>query len=111
LANQKQVNYHKEVSAVVLLAVAILFGAAYYWPSAKTGWLGHLLYDLGRGLFGVAAFLLPPLLLFFAIEFLLGRNQRKANVRMTFVAGLILATTAVLHLVTVDQLVLQARFV
>jgi len=110
LANQKQVNYHKEVSVVVLLAVAILFGAAYYWPSAKTGWLGHLLYDLGRGLFGVAAFLLPPLLLFFAIEFLLGRNQRKSNVRMTFVAGLILATTAVLHLVTVDQLVLQARF-
>jgi len=110
LANRKPVNHHKEVTAVVLLAVAILFGAAYYWPSAKTGWLGHLLYDLGHGLFGVAAYLLPPLLLFFAIEFLLGRNQRKANYRMTFVVGLVLAVTAVLHLVTVDQLVLQGRF-
>lgn len=110
MASRKPVNHRKELSAVVLLAVAILFGAAYYWPSAKTGWLGRLLYDLGCGLFGVAAYLLPPLLLFFAIEFLLGRNQRKANYRMTFVAGLILAVTAVLHLVTVDQLVLQARF-
>lgn len=110
MASRKQVNHHKEVTAVVLLAVAILFGAAYYWPSAKTGWLGHLLYDLGRGLLGVAAYLLPPLLLFFAIEFLLGHNQRKANERMTFVAGLILSITSVLHLVTVDQLVLQARF-
>ncbi|NCC74947.1 MAG: DNA translocase FtsK [Clostridia bacterium] len=111
MANRKSVNHHKEVSAVVLLAVAILFGAAYYWPSAKTGWLGSVLFDLGHGLFGVAAYLLPPLLLFFAVEFLLGRNQRKANYRMTFVAGLILAVTAVLHLVTVDQLILQGRFV
>ncbi len=111
MANRKPVNHHQELTAVVLLAIAILFGAAYYWPAAKTGWLGGLLYDLGRGLFGVAAYLLPPLLLFFAIEFLLGKNQRQANYRMTFVAGLVLVLTSVLHLVTVDQLVLQARFV
>jgi DNA segregation ATPase FtsK/SpoIIIE-like protein len=110
LSNRQTVNHRQEISSVVFFAVAILFGAAYYWPDAKTGWLGGLLLTIGKGFLGVGAYAVPALLLFISIEFLLGKNIRKANLRATFVTILLISITSVLHLATVDQLALQARF-
>ena len=110
LSNRQSVNHRKEIGAVVIFAVAVLFGAAYYWPAAKTGWLGSLLLTVGKGFFGIGAYAIPVLLLFIAVEFLLGKNIQKANLRSTFVAILLVSITSVLHLATVDQLALQSRF-
>ncbi len=110
MSNRQSVNHRQEIGSIVFFAIAILFGAAYYWPAVKTGWLGELLLNIGKGFLGVGAYAIPGLLLFIAFEFLLGKNVHKANLRATFVAILLISVTSVIHLATVDQIALQTRF-
>jgi S-DNA-T family DNA segregation ATPase FtsK/SpoIIIE len=110
LTNRSPVNHHREITAILLLAAAALFSVACYLPASRTGWLGSLLLELARGLFGVGAYALPPLLSFFAVEFLLCRNNHRTEERMTFVALLLIVIFAFLHVLTVDQQALQSRF-
>lgn len=110
MAKKKKVNHQREIGALFALAAAILMGVAYYWPGAQAGWLGRMALALGRGLFGVGAFILPPLMLFMAVEFVFGGQPRRANLRTILVSSLLVVLVSAIHLFAVDQLVLQARF-
>lgn len=107
---KKKIDHTREIKALFALAAAILMGVAYYWPGAQAGWLGRTALDLGRGFFGFGAYTLPPLMLFFAFEFLLGGNLKRANLRSLFVTGILVSLFAFVHLLFVDQSLLQLRF-
>ena len=110
MAKKKKVNHQREIRALFALAAAVLMGVAYYWPGAQAGWLGRVALAFGRGLFGVGAFVLPPMMLFMAVEFVFGGQPRRANLRTSLVSSLLVVLVSAIHLLAVDQFVLQARF-
>lgn len=107
---QLKTNHQREIKALFIFAAAILLGVAYYWPGAQAGWLGRTALNLGKGFLGVGAYTLPLLMLFLAIEFVFGGNVRRANLRAIFVSGALLTLTSFLHLLLVDQALLQPLF-
>ena len=62
-------NKRHEITGVLLFAVAVLLSVSYYIPSAATGLLGQIFLNLGRGLIGVPAYILPAFFVYGALVF------------------------------------------
>jgi DNA segregation ATPase FtsK/SpoIIIE-like protein len=105
-----KIDKRREISGIILFAVAALLAVAYYWPDAGSGWLGNLLVTIGRGFFGHLAFALPLMLIFVGIEQRAATNRKRAHLRSLLVGLMLISVAAIFHLVTVDQLALQSQF-
>ncbi len=91
-----------EITGILCLAIALLFGISYYLPKASTGFLGAFFYTVGRGLFGITAYALPVLFIYFAGEVFLGRFCQASKRRLVHVIVLLMLIAAMLQLFAVD---------
>lgn len=98
-----RVDHRKEISAVIYLAAAIILGIFYYLPSGRESWLGNVLLNGGRGLIGIAALVLPVLLLYMALDYFLEKSIRITRLRFTYVFLLIIGIAALMQCVTVES--------
>lgn len=102
------VNHKREVTGVVFLAFAVIFGISYYLPDAATGILGLVLRLVGKGLFGVTAYALPVLLIYAAIDFILEKRSDIAPKRVLSVLFVLLAISAVFPVITIERSTVEA---
>ena len=108
----RKVSRVYEALALATFALAILAALTIYPPVPYTGVLGKTLAQLSKGLFGVVAFLLPPLLLLFTADLLLNKRRQLTLWRVwhyTFLALLIGALAQVITVPLADFLSFAAR--
>lgn len=102
----KQQNFQtkktREITGLVLLALAVFLAVAYYLPGARTGALGVFFLRIGRGLFGPLAYALPVLLVYCALEIWLEKQPVFTRMRMLNVLVLSFLLSALLHIATID---------
>ncbi len=101
--NEARFSKGREVSGIVLLAMALFFGIAYYVPSASTGIIGEIFLGFGRGMLGVTAFVLPALFLYTALEYLISREARISKSRVSHVFILIVIIACLMHAFTIPS--------
>lgn len=92
----------REITGVIFLAVAVLLSVSYYIPSAATGVLGTVFLGLGRGLLGVAAYVLPALFLYGAFEFLRGEPRARSLRKLNHVFVMLMLAAALIQLFALD---------
>ena len=97
-----RIDHKKEINGLLYLAVAVLLAVSYYFPGIRTGWLGNLLYNGGRGLFGVVALALPVVFLYMALDYFLEKKLTITRLRFTYVLVTVIAVASVLQILTAD---------
>jgi len=102
------VNTKREINGVFYLALAVILGVAFYLPAGRSGWIGQVLLNGGRGLFGVTALALPALFAYMAIDYLLEKDMSVTRRRFTYVLILMIGSAAMLHLLTTDLQAVRA---
>jgi DNA segregation ATPase FtsK/SpoIIIE-like protein len=105
---QKRIDHKREITGVFYIAVAVLLAVAFYSPGSRSGMIGHFLLMAGKGLVGSAALALPAIFFYMAIDYLLEKQIRRSRLRFTCVLLFLVGLAALLHLLTVDQSVLQS---
>lgn len=80
----------RDINGIVFLAIAVFLAFAYYFDASTTGVLGSLFLGLGKGLFGAAAYALPPLFLFAAVDYFLDKTDVHASRRLWHIMVLLL---------------------
>ena len=101
------VNHRREVTGVVFLAFAIILGVSFYLPEAATGFIGDILRQTGKGLFGVCAYAIPLLCMYSALDFFWEKRVNVAPRRVQYVLLLLLAASAILPVITVNISILK----
>ncbi len=81
-----------DINGVVFLALALFLAFAYYFDAGTTGILGQLFLGMGKGLFGAAAYALPPIFLYMSIDYFIEKKNERASNRIKHL--LILLTLA-----------------
>ncbi len=99
-----KVNHKHEINGILYLVVAALFGVAYYAPGAM-GVLGNVLLDGGRGLLGMAAYALPVIFAYMAIDYFLEKQMKITRLRFTHVFLFLVGSAAMMQILSVDQAV------
>ncbi|MHB8962581.1 MAG: FtsK/SpoIIIE family DNA translocase [Saccharofermentanales bacterium] len=92
----KKVDSKKEITGIFYLAAALIFAAAFYLGDV-TGSVGRILRGGGHGLFGVAAYALPAILLYMALDYFIEREGRVTRIRMFYVTILMITASAIIH--------------
>ena len=99
---RENANSKHEVTGVILFAVAILLGLSYYLPKSVTGFLGEFLRGIGTGLIGVAAYFIPVILLYAAVDFFIESRPGVATGRVRAVLILMVCVASILAVCTVS---------
>ena len=87
--DEKYAQKH-EVTGVLLFAFAVLLGLSYYLPMSLTGSLGRFLRGIGTGLIGVAAYAIPLILIYAAVDCFIEKRPGVAHIRVRSVLMLLL---------------------
>ncbi len=101
------VDHKREIYGVFYLATALILALAYYLPN-RAGQLGELLRDAGFGLLGVVAWALPVLFVYMCLDYFLESHLRVTWMRFTYVLLLMMTTSTLLHLFTVNPAAFEA---
>ena len=96
------IDRKREINGVLYLAAAVILAVAFYLPAGRSGWLGQLIVAGGRGLVGMAALALPVVFVYMAVDYLLEEHLRVTRQRYTFVLLLLIASAALMHVLTID---------
>lgn len=102
------IDRKKEINGVLYLAAAVILAVAFYLPAVRSGWLGRLIVESGRGLLGAAAMALPVVFVYMAIDYMLEQHLRVTRQRFTYVLVLLVAAAALMHLLTIETAVFRA---
>ena len=97
-----------EVTGVLLFAVAVLLGLSYYLPLSLTGSLGRFLRGIGTGLIGVAAYAIPLILIYAAVDYFIEKRPGVAPLRVRSVLMLLISIAAILAVCTVSPTYVKA---
>lgn len=92
----------REVTGLVLFFCAIALILMYYLPASITGVVGAFFRNLGFGLLGDAAFVIPLYLVYAAIDFFVEKRPGVARVRVRSIILLMVFVAALLALFTMD---------
>jgi DNA segregation ATPase FtsK/SpoIIIE, S-DNA-T family len=98
----RSVDKRREISGIIYLATAIILAVAFFMPEERSGFLGRILSHTGQWLLGVAAFSLPFLLAYMAIDHFFEKNKQVTRRRLTYVVLLLIGVATLLHLLTTD---------
>lgn len=101
-ASQKaaQQKPHREAAAIVLFAVALLLAAVIFIPGVNVWRWFHTLFF---GLFGLCAYIWPPVLLYIAVAEALDRTQSPFHVKLWQSLGLITLLCAAVQVFTIGK--------
>ncbi len=98
----EQNDNRREACGIVLFFLALALILMFYLPSGITGVAGSAVRDVGFGLIGSAANLIPAFILYAAIDFFFEKRQGVAKFRVLTVIVIIFAVSAFLAAVTMD---------
>ncbi len=105
--DEKYAQKH-EVTGVLLFAFAVLLGLSYYLPMSLTGSLGRFLRGIGTGLIGVAAYAIPLILIYAAVDYFIEKRPGVAHIRVRSVLMLLVSIAAILAVCTVSPKYVKA---
>lgn len=110
-ASESKFSRYKELAAILSLASAVFFGFLLWAPPSLGGVLGRAVRGVGHGLFGTIAALLPFLLLYFAGELYLEREEKVSTTRRIciFLFFLTIATIISAFSLDIDRVYLNTR--
>jgi len=93
-------NPKREIIGIFFIAAAIVFSVAYFF--GKLGVFGIFLRNIGFGLFGVTAYIIPVILLYMAFDYFFERQSKITNRRFLYVTVLVIAVSALIHVFSVS---------
>ena len=95
-------NKLREIVGLVYLVLAIFLGIAFYIPGVHGGPLGQFFVNLGKGLIGPIAYVLPLIFLVLSVATFLEDFFKKNKIRIQNLFILIVLISALMHVITVD---------
>lgn len=98
----EQNDNRREAAGIVLFFLALALILMFYLPTGITGIAGSAVRDLGFGLIGSAANLIPAFILYAAFDFFFEKRQGVARFRVRTVIMIIFAVSAFLAAITMD---------
>ncbi len=98
----EQNDNRREAAGIVLFFLALALILMFYLPDGITGVAGNTVRELGFGLIGSAANLIPAFILYAAIDFFFEKRKGVAKFRVLTVIVIIFAVSAFLAAVTMD---------
>lgn len=93
---------NNEFAYLFMLALAVLLGFIFIAPATATGFLGRYIGRLGFALMGTMTYVLPFLLMYFALEGILKRQEVKNNTRRFCLVLLFLLLAVLLGVLNID---------
>lgn len=84
------VSKRREAGGIILLGGAFLFALIFWGPPKMSGPLGSFLRDTGRSLIGSLAYVLPLILVYFALEVFLAKQKEVSQKRQLLALLLVL---------------------
>lgn len=100
----KQLNARKrrEINGSILLVIGLFLAVTYFIPGTRTGVLGKIFFDFGKGMLGQLAFLLPLLLIYMALDFFVEKRLSRTTHRITHAMILLLIVASFNQIFQID---------
>jgi len=93
-------NPKREIIGIFFIAAAIVFAIAYFF--GQLGVFGTFLKNIGFGLFGITAYIIPVLLFYMAFDYFFERESKITNKRFLYLTVLVVAFSALIHVFSVS---------
>ncbi len=104
--NNQNLNYsenkYREIIGLVYLIFAIFLGVAYYIPAVNSGILGQFFLNIGKGLIGPVAYVLPIIFVVLAVATFLEDFFAANKIKLTNLLTLTILLSSLIHVITVD---------
>lgn len=91
----------KDVIGIFYLAASIIFAVAYFLGDA-TGLVGEGIRNIGFGLIGIAAYAIPVILLYMALDYFIEREARISRRRFVYITILLITAAAIIHVFSIS---------
>ncbi len=95
--SSNSVRHKHDINGIVFLALALFLAFAYYFDAGTTGILGQLFLGMGKGLFGAAAYALPPIFLYMSIDYFIEKKNEQASNRIKHILILLLLASTMIQ--------------
>ncbi len=95
-----QVDKKKEINGILYLAASLIFAVAYYLGDA-TGLIGKFVRDIGFGFIGVAAYAIPVILFYMAMDYFLERESKITRKRFLYITILLITSAAIIQVFSI----------
>ena len=92
----KNIDKKKEINGIFYLAASMIFAIAYYLGDA-TGIIGRSVRNIGFGLIGIAAYAIPAILLYMALDYFLERESKVTRRRFLYITILLITAAAIIQ--------------
>lgn len=96
----KNVDKKKEINGIFYLAASLIFGVAYYLGDA-TGMIGAGVRNIGFGLIGIAAYAIPVILFYMAMDYFLERESKITRRRFLYITILLITAAAIIQVFSI----------
>jgi len=106
----KNVDKKKEINGIFYLAASLIFAVAYYLGDA-TGMIGRSVRDIGFGLIGIAAYAIPVILFYMALDYFLERESRITRSRFLYITILLITVAATIQVFSIPYDLFKATCV
>jgi len=99
-ADENKSTVRKEIYGVFFAAAALLLSLAFYAPQRWTGPIGAFARNIGLGIMGTAAYIIPAFLIYLAVEYFLEDEPRMTRLRLISVGLILLMVAGIINLLS-----------
>lgn len=92
----------REVVGLSFIGIGLFLVLSFYLPSLRSGFLGHFLLRISKGLIGQLAYVLPVLFLALGLNSLLQRKKRFTSVRAFHLVLSLIIVSALFQLLSIS---------
>lgn len=89
-------KYSHEIFGILLLALGIISLLSFYYRNS-VGVFGEYLKELLLGIFGLPAFIIPPVIIAYAIFMIFRKDSAKFNIRILYAFILLILASSLIH--------------
>ncbi len=90
----------KEIYGVFFAATALLLSLAFYAPQKWTGPIGSFTRNMGLGILGTAAYVIPAFLVYLSVEYFLSDELQMTRIRLICIGLILLTLSGIVGLVS-----------
>lgn len=102
--DENRSTVRKEIYGVFYAAAALLLALAFYAPQRWTGPIGAFARNIGLGVMGTAAYVIPAFLIYLAVEYFLEDEPRMTRLRLISVGLILLMAGGIISLLSGESL-------
>ena len=96
----KNIDSKKEINGIFYLAASLIFAVAYYLGDL-TGMIGKGIREIGFGLIGIAAYAIPVILFYMALDYFLERESKITRRRFVYITVLLITGAAIIQVFSI----------